>query len=193
MKARLVNEQIRFNFKEAPYKKYQSRQGISRPPVENPRKKSQGLTPEEEEIVQRHEKTISDLEYHIELKEDEIIELNSEIDQLSGEEQDPEEVEQFDSDVIQRFGWNALDILNSGISKEEKVKRLDALTPTKDEGDQELRDIVDDYDYYHPDEEDNEEEIQELEDQKAGIRKQIEQLENRVEKLRTKIYNLETY
>jgi len=192
MRALFINE-MEFNFKQPPYKKYQSNAGISRPPTENPRKKTKGLTAEEEEIVQKHEESIRDLEYEIELKEDEIIEINYDIDQLDGEDIEPGEAEQFDADIIERFGWKALDILNSGISEWEKVRRLDALNPKNDEGDQILKNIVSDYDYYHPQEEDNDEKRQALEDKISGIRDQIKQMENRAEKFRTKIYNLETY
>lgn len=190
MKARFINE-MEFNFKEPPYKKYVSNRGVSRPPTENPRKKSQGLTGEEQEIIDRHEKALTELEGEIEIKEDEIIEINYEIDQLSGE-QDSDEVEQFDSEVIQRFGWDALDILNSGISNNDKIKSLDALTPTKDEGDQELINIVSDYDYYHPPEPD-EDVIQGYEDEIADIKNDIQKLEDKADKLRTKIYNLQNY
>ena len=83
MKARFVNEQIRFNFEDPPYKRYQSTKGISRPPTENPRKKAEGLTPEEQEIVQRHEETISKLKEQIDDLEDGIQEYKYEIEKTN--------------------------------------------------------------------------------------------------------------
>lgn len=193
MKARFVNEQIRFNFDDPPYKRYQSTKGISRPPVENPRKAQKGLTPEEEEIVQRHQRSISELGEEIDDREDQIQDLKYDIERLEDYGPDPGEVEQFDSDIIQRFGWEALDLLNSGSSKEEKIKGLDRLDPKNDSGVEDFEGIIRDYDYYHPEEPDNDEEIAEIRDKIEKKEMEISKIEDRVEKILTKIHNLETY
>ena len=188
-----IHEQIRFNFDKNPTDRFRVRHGESRPPVENPRKKQYGLTDEEEEIVQRHREKIDKLQERIDELEDDIREYKYEIEKLEDYGPDPAEAEQFDSEIIQRFGWNALDLLNSGSSKEEKINGLDRLSPKNDSGLGDFESIVRDYDYYHPPEPDNEEEIQGFQDQIDIREKEISEIEARMEKIYTKIHNLETY
>jgi hypothetical protein len=190
----MVEEQVRFNFDEPPYKRYQSREGISGPKIPNPRKRAEGLTPEEEEIIDKHRAKLDKLQERIDELEDDIQEYRYEIEKLEDYGPDPGEVEQFDSEVIQRFGgWKALDILNSGIPNEDKVRELDKMDPRSDSGLSDYQEIVRDYDYYHPPEPDNEEEIQGFQDQIDIREKEISEIEARMEKLYTKIHNLETY
>ena len=188
-----VNEQVRFNFDKNPTDKYRVKPGVSRPPVENPRKRQYGLTSEEEEIVQRHQKRIDELQERIEDLENDIQEYKYEIEKLEDYGPDPAEAEQFDSDIIQRFGWNALDLLNSGSPKDEKIKGLDRLDPKNDSGLQDFESIIRDYDYYHPPEPDNDEEIEGFQRQIDIRNEEISKIEDQIERLLTKIHNLETY
>lgn len=188
-----MNEQVRFNFDEPPYKKYISRKGISGPQVPNPRKAGYGgLTDEEKEIVERHQLKIQDLEDEVDLMVSEMDDLQREIESLENPPFDDMELEQFYADVQLSYGERALDILNSGMDREEKIEAIDKLSPAKDFGLEEYQDLVHNYEYYHPDEPDPEE-IEKLRNKIKKIEVQRQERENTIEKLRTKIYNIENY
>ena len=196
MKAKFVFEEISFNFdKPAPYKKYISTKGQSRPSIPNPNKSGYGggLSSIEMEIVERHRLRIQELNDEIRNYEYQIEDLEDEIKSLESEVIDAEEAEQFDADILNRYGWEALDILNSGISNEEKIKRIDALNPAEDFGIREFNDIMHNYNYYHPSETDNSEKIEEISKKIIAIETQKQQRENTKEKLETKIDNIEKY
>ena len=187
-----MNEQIRFNFDEPPYKRYVSRRGESGPQVPNPRKAGYGgLTDEEEEIVERHQLKIQELEDEVYTMEGEIEDLERELDDLT-ETPDDMELEQFYADVQVKYGERALDIMNSGIPKAEKIKEIDKLSPAMDFGPDEFEDLADQYEYYHPEEPDPEK-VDEIKSKISKIERQKQERENTIEKLRTKIYNIETY
>jgi predicted nucleic acid-binding Zn-ribbon protein len=195
MKAQFINE-LEFNFgKNPPYKRFISTRGISRPRSFNPNKSGygDGLSPEESEIIDRYKIKIQEFNEDIEKLEYQIEDLNNEIDGLKPEERDPGELEEFYADIQNRYGEKALDILNSGYSDEEKIKAIDELNPAEDFGIRDFRDLMHNYSYYHPEEVDNTEKIEEIEKKIHGIATQIEQIENRKEKLETKIYNIEHY
>jgi chromosome segregation ATPase len=194
MKAKLVYEELRFNFDKNPTDQFRGgfKKGLSRLPTENPRKKHSGLSPEEENIVRTHEKRISDLKDEVEDYEYEIKDLEDYLEGLSSQDFDPEELEQFYSDVQNEYGFEALDILNSGYSMEDKIKAIDALNPTRDFGIREFKNLANNYEFYHP-EEVSEEEIKKIEDKIKKLEKQKQERENTIDKLETKIYNIETY
>jgi anti-sigma28 factor (negative regulator of flagellin synthesis) len=189
-----INEQIRFNFENPPYKKYISKKGIRGPQVSNPRKAGyQGkLTDEEEEIVGRHTERVRELEDEIRDFEYEIEDLRGELDNLTSNSFSEGELEQFYADVQNEYGFKGLDILNSGYSKEEKIKLLDALNPDNDEGIKEFVDLLDTYNWYHPEEPD-EEKVEEIKQKIEKIERQKKERENTTEKLQTKIWNLQNY
>jgi hypothetical protein len=195
MKAKLVFEDIRFNFdKPAPYKRFISQRGISGPSVRNPRKSGygRGLTAEEERIRDKHQERIEDLKDEISNLEDEIQGLESDIEDLAPHHFEEGEVEQFDSDIIEQYGFQALDILNSGISDEEKIKRIDQLNPTKDFGRRDFEDLMHNYNYFHPEEPD-EKELEKVLKRIKAVRNVIKEREGMIDRLETKIYNLENY
>lgn len=194
MKAKLVYEELRFNFDKNPTDRFRGgfQRGSSRPPAENPRKKRQGLNPEEQEIIQRHEERIRELQDEVYNYESEIDDLENELKDLNTPNFDEEELEQFYADVQNEYGWKALDILNSGSSIEEKIKAIDELNPTKDFGIKEFKDLMYNYQYYHP-EEASEEEMENIRNKIKKIEKQKQERENTIDKLETKIYNLENY
>lgn len=193
MRAQFINE-IEFNLKKNPTDKFRGgfRKGISRSPIENPRKKKGILTPEERDIIQKHEERISDLRDEVYSLEGQIEDLEYEYETLISQDFDSAELEQFYSDVQNEYGFEALDILNSGNSMEEKIKAIDALNPTKDFGIREFKDLANNYQYYHP-EEASEEEKENIKSQIKKLQRQKEERENTMDKLETKIYNLETY
>jgi len=193
MRAQFINE-IEFNFKEPPYKKYMSKKGISRHPTPNPRKAGYAgkLTDEEEEIVGRHTERVRELEDEIRDFEYQIEDLRGELDNLASNSFSEGELEQFYADVQNEYGFKGLDILNSGYPKEEKIKLLDALNPDSDEGVKEFEDLLDTYNWYHPEEPD-EEKIEEIKQKIEKIGRQKKERENTTEKLQTKIWNLQNY
>ena len=182
-----MNEQMRFNFEDPPYKRYVSKRGISGPQVPNPRKAGYGgLTDDEKEIAERHQLRIQELE-------DEVYNLDAEIDDLEGQledlEVDDSDMESADAEIIERFGWEGLDILNSGMGDAEKIEALDRLDPNDDQGEELYHDLVIHYNYYHP----SEEELEEVQEKIKKVKRQKQERENTIEKLRTKIYNIENY
>lgn len=193
MRAQFINE-IEFNLKKNPTDRFRGgfEKGISRRSSENLRKKREGLTPEEQEIVQRHEQRISELRNEIYDYEGEIEGLENEYEILISQDFDAAELEQFYADVQNDYGFEALDILNSGGSMEEKIKAIDALNPTKDFGIREFKDLANNYQYYHP-EEASEEEKEKIKSQIKKLQRQKKERENTMDKLETKIYNLENY
>lgn len=193
MKAKFVYEELRFNFDRNPTDRFRVKPGISREPVPNPRKRGYGgLSDREMEIISRHEDRIQQLKdevYDIEAK---IEDLQYDLEQLSSQEFTSGELEQFYSQVQEEFGFNALDILNSGMSREEKIKAIDRLNPSQDFGEEEFENLVRDYEYYHPDDADPEE-MEKLENKISKLERQKMERENTIDKLETKIYNIETY
>lgn len=193
MRAQFINE-IEFNFKEPPYKKHMSKKGISRHPTTNPRKAgySGKLTDDEQEIVDKHTLRVQELQEEIQNFEYQIEDLRGELDNLIQNQFDDMELEQFYSDVQNQYGPEGLDILNSGMPKEEKIKLLDALNSDSDEGLKEFEDLLDTYNWYHPEEPD-EEKIEEIEQKIEKIERQKKERRNTIEKLQTKIWNLQNY
>lgn len=193
MKAKFIFEETRFNFDKNPTDRFRPRPGISMPPKENPRKRSQGLTDEEIEIVDKHQRKINQLKNAISDLEGELDDLSYQLENYQNEaDVDEGEKEQFYAEVQKKYGFNALDILNSGMPSEEKIKEIDKLDPINDFGDREFRTLMSDYEYYHPDEVDQEE-IEKIESKMKKINTQIKERENSIERLENKIYNLETY
>ena len=195
MRAKMINE-IEFNFKEPPYKRYVSNRGVSRPPVQNPKKSGygSGLTPEEEEILQRHEERVQEIEEEIEDFESEIEDLQNDIKSLGPETFSSNELESVYGDIIQQYGEEVLDILNSGYSNEDKIDFIDKkLKEGPDDGKEEAIQIVNYYNDYHPEEVDNTEKIEEINNKIEKIEVHIQQKKNTVEKLYTKIYNIQNY
>jgi len=195
MRARFLNE-IEFNFDKNPTDRYRGgfKRGSSFPASENPRKRGGvNLTPEEEEIRDRHLEKIRDLREEIYSYEGEIQDLESELDDDNTPNFDSGELEEFYADVQNRYGWNALDILNSGYSDEDKIKAIDELNPAEDFGDKEFRDLMHNYNYYHPAEVDNTEKNEEIEAKIKKLERQKEERQNTIDKLETKVYNLENY
>jgi len=196
MRAKFILEETTFNFdKPAPYKRYISTKGVSRPSIHNPRKTGYGggLTPQEEQIIEKHRLRIQELNDEIQNYEYQIQDLQDEIESLEPEIIDSGEMEQFDADIMEKYGWGALDILNSGISDGEKIKRIDALDPSNDFGVREFRDLMHNYNYYHPEEVDNSDKIEGINKKIEGLEIQKQQKENAKDKLETKIYNIEKY
>jgi len=185
MRAKFLNE-LEFNFKEPPYKRYEAGRSRSMASHENPNKDGTGggLSSEEQDIIDGHRSRIQELS-------DEIYSIEEEIDHLKDFQTnsfDDEELESYYSDVLSRYGEKVLDILNSGYSDEEKLGLVDKALPGPDRGIREANGIVAQHNYYHPEDtiEDNEEQIKKLETMKR-------ERENTKDKLETKVYNIEKY
>jgi hypothetical protein len=87
------------------------------------------------------------------------------------------ESEQYSSEIIEKYGWEFLDMLNSGISKEEKLKAIEEYNMAQDEKSREIKNpesVLSDHEYYYGEEKDKEEE---------ELEKQIEQKEEELSKL----------
>lgn len=197
MRAKLVLEEIRFNFdKPAPYKKYQVKEripGQKGPMAPNPRKSKYGkLTPEEEEIRDKFAKKLESLQDEVGSLEYEREDLENELKELTSNPFSEEELEQFYADVINDFGEKALDILNSGLSLESKFKSLDALNPKQDIGFRDLKALLNNYQYYHPEDSDPKM-IEKIEKRINAINNVIKEREGMIDRLETKIYNIENY
>lgn len=194
MKAQFINE-LEFNFDDSPYKQYVSKRGIRGPQVPNPNKRGygQGLTPEEQNIIQKHEENLGKVREAVDELDQQVNMLKDELYDLEmGGGFEETELEQFYSDIQNRFGFNALDILNSGASDEDKIKRLDALDPSNDIGKKSFEELIHNYNYYHPDDPDS----STIEDLKFDIKKietQMKERQNTVNKLEDKIYNIKNY
>ena len=195
MKAKLINEMIQFNFdKPVPHKRFEVGYGQKARGYGsklNPRKKGgRNLSDEEWDRREFHEKKIRELEGLKNDYESEREDLKYELENLEGP--DSMEVEEFDGSVQTQYGWKALDILNSGYSDEEKKKELRRILPAgNDDGRDPENSLVNDYNYYHP----------EYDEEKAEkIQKRLKALDNleaeadlRIEKHENKIYNIENY
>ena len=193
MKARLISEQTRFNFDKQPLDRYKPHKG---PSIYggNPRKQRTGeLSSEEEKIIERHRNRILELEDEIENYDNEIDSLEREIEEFQSGV-DPSEQEQVDGEIIERWGWDMLDLLNSGMPDEKKLKEMMELQKKgNDTGEDADQDLLDYYNEYHPIEEDYEEEIEEINEKIEKIKVQRRERENTVEKLYNKIRNIENY
>lgn len=195
MKARFVHENMEFNFKDPPYKRYESKRGVRGPQVPNPKKSgygNEGLSDQEIETLHKHQFTLQDLNTEFDNLEGEIEDLQGEIHNLNTPPADENELEQFYADIQVRYGERALDIINSGMPTEEKIKEIDRLSPAQDFGMEEYQDLVHTYDYYHPDEPDPKE-IEELEKAIKKLQNLADEKKNAIAKLETKIYNIENY
>ena len=195
MKAQLVSENLEFNFKGNPTDRFRGGlKGPSYPPTENPRKKRDGLNPEEQEIVDRHQEKIDDIRDEIWDKESEEEDLEGELFNLKQHENpDTDGLEQFYADIQNQWGEDTLDLLNSGASLKEKETGLDkAMGAGGDLGPRAAEMLMGTWAYYHPDPPDPEE-IKKVEDQLEKIRQWKEEKQNTIDNLETKIYNLETY
>jgi hypothetical protein len=87
------------------------------------------------------------------------------------------EAEQYSSDIIETYGWSFLDMLNSGLSKEEKIKAIEEWNFSQDEKSRNIKNpeaILRDHEYYYGEESDKEEE---------ELEKQIEEKEKELSKL----------
>lgn len=197
MRAKTLNE-IEFNFSKNPTDRFRARSGpsISRPASPNPRKDwmkgGEGLNDEEQELVDKYNEKLQALQDEQESIHYQIQDLEQDLKNLTTPDFSPEEIEEFYAEVQTRYGFDALDILNSGSTKEEKLKRIDALNPSDDLGIREFEDLLHNYDYYHPDEPD-EEEIAKIEKEIKKLRTLEKERKNTSDKLQTKIYNIETY
>jgi len=192
MKAKTVFEEVRFNLKGNPTDRFRVRPGISRPPIENPRKQRSGLNPGEKEILNRFNDKIDEIRDEIYSLDDERVSLERDLKDLSETSFDSGELEEFYADVQNRYGFNALDILNSGMSDDEKIKAIDALNPREDFGRREFQDLMHNYNYYHPADPDPEQ-VEKIERRISAIENVIKEREGMVDRLETKIYNLENY
>jgi hypothetical protein len=87
------------------------------------------------------------------------------------------ESEEYSSEIIEKYGWDFLDMLNSGLSKEEKLKAIEEWNMAQDERSKEIKNsesILREHDYYYSEEEDKKEE---------DLEKQIDQKEEELSKL----------
>jgi uncharacterized protein with gpF-like domain len=87
------------------------------------------------------------------------------------------ESEQYSSDIIENYGWDFLDMLNSGLSKEEKLKAIEEWNMKQDEKHKNIKNpesILRDHEYYYGGESDKEEE---------ELEKQIEEKEKELDKI----------
>jgi hypothetical protein len=102
--------------------------------------------------------------------EDEIRDLRQHLRDIQSDSRNKyNESEQYSSDIIERYGWDFLDMLNSGLSKEEKLKAIKEWNLHQDEKSKEIRNpesVLNDHEYYTPGEKDKEEELQHQIDQK---------------------------
>lgn len=197
MRAKPVLEEIRFNFdKPAPYKKYQVKErvpGWKGPMAPNPRKSKYGkLTPEEEEIRDKFVKKLELIQKEVESLEYEREDLENNLKDLTEKPFSDGELEQFYADVISDFGERALDILNSGLSIESKFKSLDALDPRQDRGHRDYKRLIHNYQYYHPEDSDPKI-IEKIEKRINAINNVIKEREGMIDRIETKIYNIENY
>jgi len=195
MKARFVFEEVRFNFdKQPPYKRYQVKSGLSGPKTPNPKKDGYGggLTDQEQEIRDRYQQKLQSVQDEIYSLEDERESLERDLEELSETPFDSGELEEFYADVQNRYGFNALDILNSGMSDDEKIKSIDALNPKDDFGRREFEDLMHNYKYYHPADPDQNQ-IEKIGKRLSAIENVIKEKEGMIDRLETKIYNLENY
>lgn len=195
MKARFVFEEVRFNFdKQPPYKRYQVKPSLSGPRTRNPKKNGYGggLTPQEIEIRDRYEQKVRAIKDDIDSLEEEKTDLENELRNLQEPSFDLSEVEEFDAEVMQKYGFNALDILNSGIPDEEKISAIDRLNPEKDFGKREFENLLHNYNYYHPEEPDSEL-VEKIEKRIGAIENIIKERDGMIDRLENKIYNLENY
>jgi hypothetical protein len=81
------------------------------------------------------------------------------------------EAEEYMAEIIRKYDWMVLDILNSGLSKEEKTDQLKKWSDQQDEKIKEIKNtesLLNDHEYYYGEEKDKEEE---------ELEKQIEEKE----------------
>jgi len=110
--------------------------------------------------------------------EGEIQNLKDNLRSLRRDNQDKNnESEQYSSDIIERYGWGFLDMLNSGISREEKLQAIEKWSMEQDEKNKEIKNpesILREYEYYYKEDSDKEED--DLENQIEAKEKELEEL-----------------
>ena len=193
MKAKFINE-MEFNFKKNPTDQFRGgfRKGISRDPVENPRKQRYKLTDEEREIISRHYEKIDKLRNEIDDLDYQIEDLEGDLFNLE-DHTDPNELDSFYGDIISQWGEKVLDLLNSGMPFDKKEEELDKMINRgNDQGPREAALLLGTYMQYHPEEPD-EKEVEKINSEIKKLKTFKQERENAKEKLETKIYNLETY
>lgn len=151
------------------YQKPENQPGYEEPKkIKIPRKKK----PSEKILrkIEDLEGEIQDLKYNLKSLRDDNTNRNN-------------ESEQYSSDIIERYGWDFLDMLNSGLSREEKLKAIEEWNMRQDEKHRDIKNpesILREHDYYYG--EDSEKEEEDLE-------KQIEEKETELVQL-SEIYEL---
>jgi len=110
--------------------------------------------------------------------EGEIQDLKYSLKSLRSDNQNRDnESEQYSSDIIERYGWDFLDMLNSGISREEKLRAIEKWSVEQDERHKEIKNpesILREHEYYYSQDSDKEEE--DLENQIEAKEKELEEL-----------------
>lgn len=189
---KLVKESIEFNFKRPPLDRFKPKSPVYQYKP-NPRKERGRYSDEEEDIIERHEIKIKELEKEISQFDSEIEDLKYELKNIDSNNFDDAELESFYSEVQEIYGDKILDILNSGLSEEEKLERMKAAQSLRnDKGVDPGEQLLSNYNYYHP-QEPSEEEIDKINQRIKKIEVQKKERENSINKLETKIYNLRTY
>jgi hypothetical protein len=124
---------------------------------------------EEKKLTKKQEELIYSYEAEVDKLEDEIYDLKNEIEELKYRKNGPSEheIEQYMSDIQERYGSDVLDLLNSGIEN-----KLDEL---RNMGIDNAKNLIIEHDYYTKEQEDNSEEINEF---KEEIKKRKEKIEN---------------
>jgi ribosomal protein S15P/S13E len=94
--------------------------------------------------------------------EDEIQDLRNYLRTIQSDNRDKRnESEEYSAEIIQNYGFDILDLLNSGISEEDKILALKQWNMKQDEKSKEISNperMVQEHDYYYDEEKDQEEE-----------------------------------
>ena len=100
------------------------------------------------------------------------------------------EREEFDASVMERYGYDVLDLLNSGITNTEKIKSMKEKDMMQDEKGKMIGDpeqLISEYNYYWGKGKTDED----FEEQKEKISKQIEKAATKLDKVEDKIDKME--
>ena len=142
------------------------------------------LTDKQYEELQKLQRERNDLDDQIDMLEDERKQLLQQQRDLSMER------EEFDASVQEQYGFDVLDLLNSGLSDKEKIERLKEKDMMQDERGKMIgnpENLINDYNYYWGKGRTDED----FEEQEEKLQKQITKLADRLSKIEDKIDKME--
>jgi len=189
---KLVKESLEFDFSNQPLDRYKSKGGVSKPPQYNNRKLKQGLNNIEEEQLDILKTKLYKVSDEYDSLKDELRAIDDYGNDYNSEEL---EEENFYSYILNKYGEEMLDVLNSGISYKDKLdyarRKSTQANDTGEKSDEEY--LLDEFEQFMTNKLKREEDTEQNRKKIPKLKNLIKEKEKQIDALENKIYNLENY